>query len=242
MGVPPDLPLPPGQPRPPVNDAGRCVRVAATGLCALAVAGMIAEWLLRDRGVLRQLTGAASTAYLMVALAGRTDRHRYQRWIVVALGFCWLGDIIGPKHFLTGVVMFFVAHLAFVAAFVAGGLHRRRLIVSLAAAAIVGGASTLLIVPHVHAAQRPFIWTYSVVLTAMLGVAGGTLGAGSRGLVPLAAVLFFISDVYLAQTAFFGRGVVWTYMGYPIYYTACLLFAWSVNERPKANLETTHCG
>jgi hypothetical protein len=66
----------------------------------------------------------------------------------------------------------------------------------------------------------------------MLGVAGGTLGAGSRGLVPLAAVLFFVSDLCLAQTAFLGGGVAWTFTGYPIYYAACLLFAWSVTERP----------
>lgn len=228
-GLPPPANLSPTSP----DDAGRRVRLAGTLLCLLAVAGMVAEWILHDRGVLRQLIGAGSTAYLMVAFAGRTDRWRYQRWIVVALGFCWLGDLIGPKSFLTGVVLFFVAHLAFVGAFVAAGLHRRRLIASLAGAALIGGALALAIVPQVHVAQRPFIWAYSVVLTTMLGVAGGTLDEGSRGLVPLAAVLFYISDLFLAQTAFFGGGVVWTYYGYPIYYTACLLFAWSVNERPQ---------
>lgn len=233
MGAPSDLPSSVGQAQSPVNDASRCVRLAATVLCALAVAGMVAEWLLRDRGVLRQLIGAASTAYLMVALAGPTNRRRYQQWILVALCFCWLGDIIGPKHFLTGVVMFLLAHLAFVGAFVVAGLHRRRLIASLIVATVIGGVVAWLILPRVPEAQRPFIWAYSAVLTAMLGVAGGTLGAGSRGLIPLAAVLFFVSDLCLAQTAFLGGGVVWTFSGYPIYYTACLLFAWSVNERPR---------
>jgi uncharacterized membrane protein YhhN len=214
------------------NPVGRRVRLAASGLCALAVAGMVAEWILRDRGVLRQLIGAASTAYLFVALAGGTERRGYQRGVVIALSFCWLGDIIGPKHFLTGVVMFLLAHLAFVGAFVAAGLHRRRLLGSLLIAGVIGGVVAWLILPRVPEAQRPLIWIYSAVLTAMLGVAGGTLGAGSRGLVPLAAVLFFVSDLCLAQTAFLGGGVTWTFTGYPIYYAACLLFAWSVTERP----------
>ena len=234
MASPLDLPAPAVEPRTSRDDPGRRVRLAATALCVLAVAGMVAEWLLRDRGLLRQLIGAASTAYLMVALAGRTERRSYQHGIVIALGFCWLGDILGPKHFLTGVVMFLVAHLAFVIAFVASSLHRRRLALSLAVAVILGGGLALAIVPRVPESQRPFIWAYSAVLTAMLGVAGGTFGAGSRGLVPLAAVLFFFSDLCLAQTAFLGGGTTWTFTGYPIYYAACLLFAWSVNERPPA--------
>ena len=144
----------------PAEPAAARVRFGATVLCALAAAGMIVEWQLRDRGVLRQLIG------------------------------------------------------------------------SLLVAAAIGGALALTIVPRVPEAQRPFLWAYSVVLTAMLGVAGGTLGVGSRGLVPLAAGLFFGSDLCLAQTAFLRGGTGWTLAGYPIYYAACLLFAWSVNERP----------
>lgn len=207
------------------------VRLVGTAVCLLAVAGMIAEWVLRDRGVLRQLLGAASTAFVLVAVAGQTERRTYRRWIVVALGFCWLGDILGPKSFLTGVAMFLLAHLAFVVAFAAAGLNRRRLLGSMLAVAVIGGASTLWILPRVPESQRPYIWIYSIVLTAMLGVAGGTWGAGSRGLVPLAAALFFVSDLCLAQTAFLGGGSAWTMAGYPVYYAACLLFAWSVSER-----------
>ena len=53
----------------------------------------------------------------------------------------------------------------------------------------------------------------------------------------IAAVAFFVADLCLAQTAFYRGGVGWTFTGYPLYYTACLLFAWSVNERPAGNAE-----
>lgn len=219
---------------PAIADPARRLRIAATCLCALAVAGMVVEWVLRDRGMLRQLIGAASTAYLFVALAARSGRRDYHAWVVVGLSFCWLGDMIGPKHFLTGVIMFLLAHGAFIAAFAKAGLNRRWLGGSLIGAAAIGSAVAWAIVPRVPEAQRPFIWVYSAILALMLGFAGGTWRVGSRGWVPVAAVLFYVSDLCLAQTAFLGGGVGWTIVGYPIYYTACLLFAWSINERPAA--------
>ncbi|MBI5689604.1 MAG: lysoplasmalogenase [Verrucomicrobia bacterium] len=214
----------------PADPAAR-VRLAATLLCVVAVAGMVGEWLQLYRGLLRQLIGAASTCYLLIALAGRTTRPRYQGWMVTALGFCWLGDMLGPRHFLTGVVMFFLAHVGLIGAFIAGGIQRRNLRVSLAVIALLGGAAAWLIVPHVPIAQRPFILVYSVALIAMLGVAGGTIGVGAQRLIPIAALAFFVSDLCLAQTAFFRGSVAWTYSGYPLYYAACLLFAWSVSDR-----------
>lgn len=218
---------------PPIApDPAQRVRLAATVLCAVAVAGMIVEWVLRDSGVLRQLIGAASTAYVMVAVAARGDRRDYKKWVVGGLGLCWLGDMIGPKHFLAGVVMFLLAHCALIIAFAVAGLNRQRLLGSLIGAAAIGSVVAWAIVPRVPEAQRPFIWAYSAILTLMLGFAGGTLGVGSRGLVPLAAVLFYVSDLCLAQTAFVGGGVGWTIVGYPTYYTACVLFAWSINEGP----------
>lgn len=209
------------------GDAATRVRLAATVLCALAVAGLVGEWLGFYRGLLRQLIGAASTAYLLLAAAGQPESRRYHRALLAALGFCWLGDILGPRHFLAGVVMFLLAHLAFVAAFAAAGFDRRRLVPSLAGAAVLTGVIAWWILPRAPADQRPLLWAYSAVLATMLGVAGGTKGGGPRGLVPLAAVLFYVSDLCLAQTAFLRGGVVWTYTGYPLYYAACLIFAWS---------------
>lgn len=215
------------------DDPAARVRVAATILCAAAVAGMEVEWLLRDRSVLRQLFGAASTCFLLVALAGDSRPPGPRRWMVLALGFCWLGDILGPAHFLTGVAMFFVAHLAFLGAFLTAGLSWARLRWTLGGAVLLGGIATALILPRVPAEQRPFLLAYSVVLMAMLGVAGGATRGGLRRLVPLAAGLFFVSDLCLAQTAFLRGGLAWTCLGYPMYYTACLLFAWSTTARTR---------
>jgi uncharacterized membrane protein YhhN len=215
------------------DDAAAPVRLAATVLCVIAVVGLVGEWLGLYRGLLRQLIGAASTAYLLLAAAGRPDSRRYHRALLVALGFCWLGDILGPRHFLTGVVMFLCAHLAFLGAFVAAGLDRRRLLPGLAGAAALTGVIAWWILPRAPADQRPLLWAYSAVLAAMLGVAAGTRAGGPRGLLPLAAALFYVSDLCLAQTAFLRGSVAWTYTGYPLYYAACLLFAWSAAPGPR---------
>jgi len=42
------------------------------------------------------------------------------------------------------------------------------------------------------------------------------------------ALAFYVSDMFLAQTAFLGGGPLNTVLGYPIYYAACLLFACSI--------------
>lgn len=191
---------------------------------------MVVGWALRETGYLRQLIGAASTAYLAIAIASPARTNRYGGWITVGLAFCWLGDMLGPRSFITGVVMFLLAHVAFIAAFVVGGLRKTRALVSTVLAALIGVALAFWIVPNVPLQQRTLIVAYTVIVSAMLAVGGAVAPVGSRVLVPWAAVLFYLSDFCLAQTAFMGGGVSWTIVGYPMYYAACLLFAWSVGK------------
>lgn len=208
----------------------RRVRLAATVLCAVTVAGMVVGWALRETGYLRQLIGAASTAYLAIAIAGPAHMGKYGRWLTVGLVFCWLGDMLGPKSFITGVVLFLLAHVAFIAAFIVGGLRKTRVLASAALSVLIGVSLALWIVPHVPVQQRTLIVAYTVLVSAMLAAGGAVTPVGSRSLVPWAAGLFYISDFCLAQTAFMGGGVSWTIVGYPMYYTACMLFAWSVGK------------
>jgi len=207
-----------------------------TAVAAVAVAGMVYSWLMEDGTYRRAFIVTASISYLLVAVGAGALQSNYGRLVLGALGFCFLGDIFGPGNFLLGVVMFLLAHLLFVPAFIVRGVSRRALPVSLAASAILTTIVTLFLSAQIPSDERVLIYAYAAVIALMLGVAGGTLGAGSRGLIPFAALIFYISDFFLAQTAFLGGGRIWTVTGYPLYYTACVLFAWtclrSRNSRP----------
>lgn len=216
------------------------VRVWATVVCVAAVGGMVTEWVTGDRTVLRGLIYMASTAYVVVAIAGPAVVPAHKWLTVAALLFCWLGDVLGPGNFLLGVVMFLVAHLALVPTFVVKGIYPRGLAAGCLAALVFGVAVVAWVGPHVPDEQQPLIYGYSAVISLMLGVALGTWRCGSRWMIPVAAVAFYVSDLCLAQTAFLGRGIAFTLIGYPLYYGACLLFAWSVSEaRPYGTAKSS---
>jgi len=206
---------------------GRLIAIVFTAVAVLAVVGMVHSWLTEDGTYRRAFIVTASISYLLVAVGAGALQSNYGRLVLGALGFCFLGDIFGPGNFLLGVVMFLLAHLLFVPAFIVRGVSRRALTVSLAASALLTTAVTIYLGSQIPPDERLLIYAYAAVIALMLGVAGGTLGTGSRGLVPLAALVFYISDLFLAQTAFLGGGRIWTVTGYPLYYTACVLFAWS---------------
>ena len=205
----------------------RALAAVFTAVAALAVAGMVYTWLAEDGAYRRFFIVTASVSYLLVALGAGALQTHYGRLALGALVFCWLGDILGPGNFLLGVVMFLLAHLLFIPAFVIRGVSSRALIISLVLSGILTAAITIYLGAQIPPGERVFIYAYSVVIALMLGFAGGTLGAGSRGLIPLAALIFYISDLFLAQTAFLDGGRIWTVTGYPMYYTACVLFAWT---------------
>src|SRR4051812_48840914 len=61
----------------------------------------------------------ASAAFVGVALANGASATPFGRWIVAALVFSWLGDVllIPKSTFLAGLGSFLVGHLLFAAAF-----------------------------------------------------------------------------------------------------------------------------
>lgn len=191
-------------------------------------------WIFEAQGWRAPLLLAASTGYMAVAIGGDRPYRAYGWLVIAALGCCWLGDFFGPGNFLLGVAFFLAAHLLLIPAFVVRGTS----LAALGSGLIVSGIGTAAVVcslaMNIPPGQKPLIYAYAFVIALMLGFALGTWGRGSRGLIPIAAIIFFVSDLFLAQTAFLGGGRIWTITGYPLYYLACLLFAWSVARNPVA--------
>ena len=198
---------------------------AAAAVTACATLGLLGSRLL-GVGMLRQeLTFTASTGYLMVALFGGALRFGYGRLVLGGLAFCWIGDMVGPRNFMLGAYAFLVAHLLFIPAFLTRNPSWRAAVITGIPLAIASAASMIVLLPHVPVPERPPIIAYTVVITLMTVTA---FGAGSQHrIIPVAALLFYISDHFVARWKYFGGD--WNGLFcYPLYYTACLLFACSV--------------
>lgn len=196
------------------------VAITATAILALAVARVLG-W----KSWQAPTTVVASTGFVLVALLGGALRSPYGRFVMGALACCWTGDMVGPQHFMLGTYAFLAAHLLLIPAFLTLRPSWRAASVAGLAVGVSSAVATVLLWPHLPPADRVPILSYTLVISLMVFVAAG---AGRRcRIIPLAAVLFYVSDLFVAR---------WKYVGgdwnslfcYPLYYTACLLFAYSV--------------
>ena len=88
---------------------GPVARLSAvlTVLAVLTVAAMVTASLARRGDIARPLAAAASSCFLLIAVAGGGLRFTYGRWVLLALGLCWLGDVIGPGNFTMNITVSF---------------------------------------------------------------------------------------------------------------------------------------
>lgn len=164
----------------------------------------------------------ASTGFVLVAFLAGAWRHTYGKFIVAGLGLCWMGDVLGPYDFALGAGMFLLAHLVFVAAFLAHGLDRQKSLKSLLLV-LPSAAILFWLLPQVDPSLRTLVVAYNVVITAMVVTAGGT-----TRLIFAAAIAFYVSDIFVARWRFVDQDASNAFICYPLYYTACLLLAISI--------------
>ncbi len=196
--------------------------VTATAIFALQL-GRLMEW----HGWQEPATLIASTGFVLVALLGGATRDAFGRFMLVALACCWAGDMLGPLNFMLGTYAFLLAHLLFIPAFLALRPAWRATCLAALPVGLVSLGSTALLWPGIPPEDRATIALYTVAISVMVALA---FGAGHRSrLVPIAAILFYTSDHFVARWKYVGgdwNGLVC----YPLYYTACLLFALSVHR------------
>ncbi|MCC6486515.1 MAG: lysoplasmalogenase [Candidatus Hydrogenedentes bacterium] len=201
---------------------------ALAAVMGMAVAGMLvsraAGW---PKSMTVTSTVVASTAFLAAALAAGAFRSRYGILVLGALVCCWLGDIIGPGNFMWGLYAFLGGHLLFVLAFVSTKLHWRDSAYAVVALAVIDVLLMLWFLPNVPENERANVVAYTVVISSMVAAGWGARHA-NPWILP-AAVIFFISDIFVARWRY-GGGWIKGYLCYPLYYTACMLFAVSVRS------------
>lgn len=202
-------------------------------LCAAALAALLAA---RARGAAAAGAVAktlASAAFLWAALRWGALASGYGRAVLLALALCAAGDVLliprGRRLlFALGLGAFGLGHLAYSGAFLlrtvegaATGLG------GLAAAAAALGLGRALL-PRVEAPLRAPVAAYLAVIALMLALAAGTFAAAGDARIPAGALLFALSDLFVARERFVAAGFANPALGLPLYYAGQLLLAASV--------------
>jgi len=171
----------------------------------------------------------ASTGFVFTSLTAFMNHiSRYGVFVIVALIFCWFGDFLGHYNFIASLLAFLLAHLAFIVAFFFHGVNKKGLFVSLGIFLISSSVIFHWLYPFVPDSDKIFVSIYMIVITAMVVLALGTRSSLSQIIISLGALLFYISDIFVARWKFVDQDSVNAFFCYPLYYTSCLLFALSI--------------
>lgn len=201
----------------------------ACAACVLALIGADRRGWLAGRAVFKL---GASTAFVALALALGALQSRYGLWVLGALVLGWLGDALLLSRrsgaFMAGLGVFLLSHLLFAAAFAIGALAWPAMGVAAVLAVAIGAALLRWLWPHTPAAFRWPVLAYVVVILAMCVTATGHAFAHARGIVLLGAMLFAVSDIAVARERFVRPSPLNHLWGWPTYFAAQLLLAWSV--------------
>jgi uncharacterized membrane protein YhhN len=153
-------------------------------------------------------------------------------WIFGALVLCGWGDVLLMRRtrgfFLAGLVAFLLGHLGFVGAFWVKGIDWTWAGGAAAPACALAAGVLRWLLPQVPHALRGAVISYTSVITGMVILAAGCMGAGASLWVLIGALSFWVSDISVALDRFCGAGFLNRAWGLPAYFIACLIFAATV--------------
>lgn len=176
--------------------------------------------------------GIASTGFLLTAFGGGAFGTPYGIGVFIALVFCWLGDIAlsytSKPAFLCGLIVFLLGHIALIVVFVRAGIAPAWNLAAGVATVLAAIPILRWLYPKVPPDMKLPVLAYMLVITLMVITAAGAVGSGETALLLLGAVLFYVSDIFVARETFVSPGYVNYVLGLPQYYAAVSLLALSV--------------
>lgn len=171
----------------------------------------------------------ASCGFIAFALQLGALDSNYGRIILIGLALSMVGDMCllangQGRGFVAGLASFLLAHVAYVAAFVGLGLSLQLVAIVLLPVIVLLLLMYRYLSPNVHAPMRLPVASYVLVISLMLLAAGGTGDAWIIG----GAVIFALSDIYVARERFVVSAWINRGIGLPLYYAAQLILAYTV--------------
>lgn len=177
---------------------------------------------------------AASLAFVGLAIDQGALGSDYGRWVLGALVFCLMGDVLlipaSTPTFLAGMGAFATGHALFTFAFLGSGTASwLTLVIALGAVALLMLPVLRWLWPHLGALAWP-VTGYCAIIAAM--VASSLFAAPNFPelsiMIAVGAVSFAVSDIAVARDQFVKPALINRLWGLPLYYGAQMMLASSV--------------
>ncbi len=209
----------------------RSFTIGSIGIVAIAVTLCLVFDKLKRPGWSGLWKMVASCGFLIVAWRAGATLTAYGVAILIGLLFSWWGDLFlifaRRSIFLAGLVCFLLAHMAYVAAFAAHGIAWQWSVAAILALVLPVVAIQFWLGPHLTGDMRIPVYAYMAVISTMLVLAIGAFGAGGPWLIPLGALAFYISDIFVARERFVTPGYSNRLFGLPLYFLGQVLLSLS---------------
>lgn len=175
----------------------------------------------------------ASTLFFVTALLAGALDSSFGQLILLGLMLSWFGDVFlipkGRLFFVAGLVSFLFAHLTFSVAFLLQPLESIPLILAAAIMTVFAIVVLRWLWPHLPDKMRPAVVCYLAAISVMVVLAVGAVSSIGP-LLAFGAVIFAVSDIFVARNQFVTSSVANRLWGLPLYYAAQLIFALSVHS------------
>ena len=174
----------------------------------------------------------ASTGFLAVAIASGAFDSSYGWVLFIGLVLAWVGDVLlalpSRSAFLAGLVAFLLGHVAYVVAFGVRGVEWLPGILTAGGVAVIAVLVWRWLRPNLDDPMVGPVAAYVVVISVMVIGASATAGFDPGVGIVAGAVLFFLSDLFVARQRFVTPGFINRLVGLPLYYGGQILLALSV--------------
>jgi len=175
----------------------------------------------------------AAAAFVWLAVSLDATSTTYGNWLLAALIFCMVGDLLlmpdSERSFLAGLTAFLCGHLLFAVAFLQLPANPVGLLLSSLPALGLLVMVWRWLTPHVNNEMKFPVMLYILVITAMLLCAGLTAGQPAALFIIGGAWGFACSDLAVARRQFIKPASrlngVW---GTPLYFLSQMVLACSV--------------
>ena len=213
--------------------------MARYGLIAVALGLLVGLLWAENAGDPRMILGFKTPLSLLFVIAALVQPRvipRYFRYVLVGLVLGLVGDVClaipGQTTFKAGLVAFLLGHILYIVAFAT--LARRSDWINWAYVLIIAVSGCIFwwLLPYLGKMLVP-VTLYVVVISVMVAAAWAVfrnpevrrIGAW---FILVGAVMFYVSDIFVAHQRFVMQSFTNRLIGLPLYYAAQFLLAFSV--------------
>ena len=171
----------------------------------------------------------ASAAFLVAAVAAGAWHDFFGQSLFIALAWSFIGDVLliargAALAFGLGLAAFLMSHVGYIMVFRMRGADMSAVLIALAVLALPAWLVWRWLERNLRGGMRTAVGVYIAVISAMVAFAVGTTVANPSAWPLTAALLFYLSDLFVARHRFVARTPWNRLLGLPLYYAAQYAF------------------